>query len=113
MTEYKSIDDILKVFEDLIKELESCDKDDFILYWDNGLGVGFTEDHKPYACNVARAETIATHKMPEDAWAFIPNVLNGAQERAKVIARKKAIALEIERAKSTIQYVKDTMFKEI
>ena len=65
----------------------------YILAWDNGIGVRFV-DHKPRPCTVEHATVVATQDMPEDAWAWTPNVVDGHGRRASVIRRRDALQRE-------------------
>lgn len=92
-------------FKAMIAELSArIDPNDrtFILGWNNGLYVGFTADAKPFAGFVLTAEVVGTDDMPEEAWAFVPNVKNGNSEAAKPIRRQDAIAAEIKRLKGLV-----------
>lgn len=106
MTKLVHSAEVLAAFSDNLAELQACTDDSYILAWANGLGVGFTADHKPFACSLTRAESIVTQEqaraMPEDAWAFTPIVVNGAGERASLVTRQGAIAKEIEKVKDLI-----------
>lgn len=67
-----------------------------VLGWNNGLCVGFTAENKAYATGVLNAAVVATPDMPEEAYAFVPNVRNGHNETAQMVKRQVRIAQEIE-----------------
>lgn len=64
-----------------------------VLIWKNGLAVGFSKEGplKPFACGVLHAEVVAIPGMPEEAYAYIPKVLNGHGEEAQLIGQKAAV----------------------
>lgn len=97
MTNHTAIrNQILNNVRENIAELENCKNDDFILAFDNGLGVRFLEDeHTPAITTLDRAECIGTLDMPEEAWAYTPIIKNGAGEQARVIRRQAAIAAHL------------------
>ena len=78
-----------------------------ILAWDNGLCVGWTksENTKPYACDVMRAEVVAKPQTPEDAYAFIPIVRNGRGEEARLIRRQAQIVREIAELEKSVAFL--------
>lgn len=94
--------------EDVLSDLKTCaaeidaqlaadNGDDLVLAWDNGLAVKFY-DNVARAVHSTHAEAIVTPeqaaKMPEDAWAYIPNVRNGHGEQAKLMKRRDLLAAE-------------------
>jgi hypothetical protein len=87
--------------EELRGQIDPNDRS-WIMSWDNGLFVGFAADGKPFASFILNAEVVGHDDMPEEAWAFVPSVKNGANEGAKVIRRQEAIAAEIERLKGLV-----------
>lgn len=82
--------------------LADCPEGDYILAWDNGLGVNFTEDRKPYACGVMFACSVGNNEMPEEAWSYTPIVYNGHGEQAKVTLRKIALENAIQEHESIL-----------
>lgn len=75
----------------------------FILAWPNGLCVGFAkEGNKPFACHFPNAEVIGSPEMPEEAWASVPNVFNGAGEQAAVISRQAYLVRQIAHIESLL-----------
>ena len=66
-----------------------------VLAWPNGLAVRFHEG-KPCAVGAVHAEVIVkdSDAMPEEAWAFIPQVSNGHGEKAALIKFGELLAKE-------------------
>jgi hypothetical protein len=76
-----------------VERLKACTDNAMILAWDNGLGVGFTKgDRKAYACPLDIAEPMASATMPEEAFAFVPSVTNGAGIPARLVHRQEVLA---------------------
>lgn len=100
-TQAQATAEILSTFRALIAEIDatagSPDRTDLILVWDNGLAVKFF-DGKPQAVGLLHAEAIVTReqaaKMPEEAWAYIPQITNGHGERARLLPRNVALVRE-------------------
>jgi len=92
--------EIRKVFEESIAELRAAlnpaDRS-YIMAWDNGLGVGFVEGKNPYACGLLNAEVFDLINMPEEAQAYMPNIVNGNKEPAMIPPRQRVLARELAR----------------
>lgn len=96
----------------LIKAQAEQNGDDRILAWmDLSLAVKFSPAFQPIACSVWMAEAIVpadmVQKMPEDAWGFIPNVVNGRGEQAKLVKRADAIAEAILQTEGLIAWAEN------
>lgn len=103
MTVSNVVTEVLNNIRANIADLKACDNNDYILAFDNGLGIRFIEDgHKPVPCSLDKADCIANDRMPEEAWAYIPNVSNGKGEKARVVRRQTAIAKELQVMQSTL-----------
>jgi hypothetical protein len=85
-----------------LKALEPVAKD-YILAWDNGLGVKFRQPMKPVAVTIQAAEIVAYEDMPEEAFAYVPQVLNGHGEQAKLVLQKVAVQAEIKKLEKMIE----------
>lgn len=82
----------------------------WVLAWNTGLGVAFSEAGSPYACGVLHAEVIVTPEqaavMPEEAWAFTPQVKNGNGLVADVVLRKNALLAAAKQTRDHIETMK-------
>lgn len=65
---------------------------DYVLAWPSGLGIGFKQaEGEYYVCGALYAEVVATTAMPEEAWAYVPIITNGAGDRAQCVPRPQAL----------------------
>lgn len=88
--------DMAALFDNSIVKLTAALADakptDYVLAWPTGLGIGFKEaEGEYYVCGALFAEVVATQAMPEEAWAYVPIITNGAGERAQCVPRPQAL----------------------
>lgn len=98
--------EVIDTLQQAVDEMRACTDNGYILAWDYGMGVAFTEgqgrDCKPYACGLHMAHVVANDDMPEEAWAYVPIVTNGHGVRATLTRRQKAMAAEIAKLEKII-----------
>jgi hypothetical protein len=100
--------DPIQILRTKLAALNACTDNAWVLAFDNGLGVKLsTELHDPRcsACCITLASEVATDDMPEEAWAYTPIIINGANEQAKVRRRQEVIAEERGRIEQALDYV--------
>lgn len=67
----------------------------YVLAWPTGLAIAYDANDKPFVTGVVHASVIVTEEqartMPEEAWAYTPQIVNGAGEKAQIVPHKLAI----------------------
>lgn len=93
-----------KVLRKQITEAEQCTKDDYILaYVNHQLGIRFNDRNQPTVCSIADASSMGDNNQPEEAWSYVPTVVNKSGEKAKLVIRQNLLAKDIEKMKQHLQ----------
>lgn len=89
-------------------KLATASATDYVLAWPSGLGMAFkNEGRDGYVVGVVHAEIVATQDMPEEAWAYTPQVVNGNGEKAQCVPFPTALQWALDGSRSSKAFLQD------